>query len=210
MGRLVQGITSELEADAGAIAGEDELRADVYALLATLLRSPADRATLDNLAGLHGDDGELGAAITALAGAAGAASVEAVEDEYHNLFIGIGASELKPYGSYYLTGFVYEKPLADLRAEMTELGIERADGTSEPEDHIASLCEIMCGLIMGAFGAPAELPRQHAFFDRHIAPWAERFFENLEAAESADLYKTIGAIGRLFMRIETQSFEMAA
>ena len=80
----------------------------------------------------------------------------------------------------------------------------------EPEDHIAALCEMMCGLITGAFGAPADLARQQAFFDTHIAPWAERLFEDLEAASSANFYKPVGTIGRLFMRIELQSFEMAA
>ena len=34
---------------------------------------------------------------------------------------------------------------------MARLGIEQADGVSEPEDHIASLCEMMAGLIEGVF-----------------------------------------------------------
>lgn len=193
-----------------AVASEEALRANTYALLATLLRTPPTAETLQDLAQLASDDTELGRAIAALGAAARATTSEAVGEEFHELFIGVGPSELKPYASYYLTGFLYEKPLADLRDAMTGLGIERADDTSEPEDHIASLCEIMCGLITGAFDAPADLAGQRAFFDRHIAPWAEHLFEDLETVESSNFYKPVGAVGRLFLRIESQAFEMAA
>jgi len=192
------------------IAEEDALRADWYALLARLLRAPADEATLRLVAGLQGDDSELGGAVRALAGAARGAEPGAVTEEYFNLFIGVGQGELLPYGSYYLTGFLNEKPLARLRGDMAELGIARREGVKEPEDHIASLCEMMAGMITGAFGAPLDLARQQEFFARHIGCWAPRFFEDLEAAPSAALYMPVGTIGRLFMAIESQAFEMAA
>lgn len=193
-----------------AVASEEALRANAYALLATLLRTPPTAETLQNLTRLDSDDTELGRAIGLLGVAAQATTVEAVGEEYHDLFVGVGASELKPYASYYRTGFLYEKPLADLRDDMAGLGIESAEETSEPEDHIASLCEIMCGLITGAFDAPADLARQRAFFDRHIAPWAAHLFEDMETAQSAGFYKPVGTVGRLFMEIESQAFEMAA
>ncbi len=192
------------------VPDEDLLRANTYALLANLLRTRPDDRTLTELSHLESDDGEIGGAVEALAGAARETTPEAVDDEYHDLFIGVGVAELTPYASYYLTGFVYEKPLAKLRLEMARLGIAKADDVGEPEDHIAALLEMMCGLITGAFGAPAEVARQRAFFDDHIAPWAERFFEDLEAASSATFYKPVGAIGRLFMRVESEAFEMAA
>ena len=192
------------------VAAEDMLRANTYALLASLFRAPPDAARLADLAKLGADDTEMGRALGALGAAARDSMPEAIDDEYHDLFIGVGEGELTPYASYYLTGFTYEKPLAKLRIEMSELGIAKTDDVAEPEDHIAALCEMMCGLITGAFGAPADLARQQAFFDTHIAPWAERFFEDLETASSANFYKPVGTIGRLFMRIELQSFEMAA
>ncbi len=192
------------------VPDEDLLRANTYALLANLLRTRPDDRTLTELSNLESDDGEIGEAVEALVGAAREATPEAVDDEYHDLFIGVGVAELTPYASYYLTGFVYEKPLAKLRVEMARLGIAKADDVGEPEDHIAALLEMMCGLITGAFGAPAEMARQRAFFDDHIAPWGERFFEDLEAASSATFYKPVGAIGRLFMRVESEAFEMAA
>ena len=115
-----------------------------------------------------------------------------------------------PFCSYYLTGFLNEKPLAALRMDMDELGIGRAEGVKDPEDQIASLCEMMAGLITGAFGEPVGLDRQRAFFDKHIGCWAPRFFEDLQAAESAAFYMPVGLIGSVFMTVENQAFEMAA
>jgi TorA maturation chaperone TorD len=50
--------------------------------------------------------------------------------------------ELLPYGSYYLTGFLNERPLARLREDLQALCIERVEKQCEPEDHAAILCEI--------------------------------------------------------------------
>ena len=192
------------------ISEEDQLRAGWYALLAQLLsREPGD-PLLKMLRGLEGDDSELGKGIRALAAAARGTTVEAARQEYFDLFVGLGQGELLPYASYYLTGFLNEKPLARLRGDMGRLHIARADEVSEPEDHIAALCEMMSGLITGGFGAPAELAEQRRFFDTHIGCWAPRFFEDLQGARSAVLYMPVGTIGRLFMAIEVQAFDMAA
>ena len=114
-----------------------------------------------------------------------------------------------PYGSYYLTGFLHEKPLAKLRGDMERLGIARNQGTSESEDHIAALLDMMAGLITGRFGAPADLEVQRRFFDDHIGCWAPRFFENLQAAPSAVFYMPVGTLGELFLAVERASLEMA-
>ena len=192
------------------IAEEDRLRAQWYSLLAQLLSAAPDAATLDLARALTGDGSDLGKGVTALAAAAKGATVTGLEEEYFNLFIGIGQGELLPYGSYYLTGFLNEKPLAALRVDMDELGIGRVEGVKEPEDHIASLCEMMAGMITGAFGEPVGLDRQREFFDKHIGCWAPRFFEDLQAAETAAFYMPVGLIGSVFMSVESQAFEMAA
>ena len=196
---------------AGApITDEDQLRAGWYALLAQLLsHEPSDRL-LQMLRGLEGDDSELGKSIRALAAAARGTTVEVARQEYFDLFIGVGQGELLPYASYYLTGFLNEKPLARLRGDMARLRIARADDVKEPEDHIAALCEMMAGLITGSFGAPASLAEQRRFFDTHIGCWAPRFFEDLQGAQAAVLYMPVGTIGRLFLTVETQAFDMAA
>ncbi len=192
------------------IVEEDRLRAQWYALLAQFLSAPPDGATLKLARALTGDDTDLGRGVTALAATAKGATVAGLEEEYFNLFIGISQGELLPYGSYYLTGSLNEKPVAALRKDMGELGIGRADGVKEPEDHIASLCEMMAGMITGAFGEPAGLDRQSGFFDKHIGCWAPRFFEDLQVAESAAFYMPIGLIGSVFMSVERHAFEMAA
>lgn len=191
-------------------APEDILRADTYALLATLLRDEPDNELLDFLSSAEAGDTEFGQAIGDLAAVAAVYPADAIADEFHTLFIGIGESELKPYGSYYLTGFMHEKPLAKLRGALADLGIAKSDETVEPEDHIASLCEAMCALIMGEFGAPTSIADQKEFFDTHIRPWAPRCFEDLERSPSASFYRPVGTLGRVFMQIEAQSFEMEA
>lgn len=192
------------------ITEEDALRAQCYALLARVLSAPPNDEVMALVAGLNGDDSELGQALSALAEVARHTTPQRLDDEYHELFIGVGRGELVPFGSYYLTGFLHEKPLAKLRQDMGRLGIARADDVHEPEDHIASVCEMMFGLIGGSFGSPVPLAEQRRFFDAHLGSWAPKFFEDLEAAKSAVFYMPVGRIGRLFMQVESAAFEMAA
>ncbi len=192
------------------VTEEDTLRAQLYGLLASLLAAPPTPEVLAVVGAIKGDGTELGQALKLLATAARGTAIEDVEDEYQALFIGVGAGELTPYASYYLAGFLFEKPLAKLRIDMGRLGIARADHVPEPEDHIASLCEMMCGLITGTYGAPADLARQQTFFDVHLGSWAELFFKDLEAASNANFYQPVGTVGRLFMEVEVQAFKMAA
>jgi len=158
-----------------------------------------------------GDGNELGGAFAAFGAVAVRTPRGGAEDEFSALFYGDGSGgELLPYASYYLTGFLLEKPLANLRGDMAVLGIQPSGLSKEPEDHIAFLCEIMHGLITGAFGEPASLAAQQKFFKTHMAPWAGQFFTDLEGAELAALYRPVGTIGRLFISIEAEAFEMAA
>jgi TorA maturation chaperone TorD len=157
---------------------------------------------------LSGDDSELGQAITTLAKVAALSKPRAVESEFTKLFIGLGRGELLPYASYYLTGFLNEKPLAVLRQDMTANGMERSETVFEPEDNIASLMEMMGAMIVGRFGAPADLARQKTFFNKHIRPWAAHFFADLEGAKNSVFYAPVGTVGRLFMEIEAEGFRL--
>ncbi len=192
------------------VAEEEVLRADLYDLLAALLANPPTRDLIDRVAKLDGDDGELGRAIRALTSLARATTETTAEREFNQLFIGAARGELLPYASYYMTGFLNEKPLAVLRNDMARRAIERAPNVFEPEDNIASLCEMMAGLILGRFGEPATLAGQKDFFSTHIAPWAGHFFADLEAAKGSLFYAPVGAIGRAFMEIEREAFRMEA
>lgn len=196
-------------AETAVIAEEDRARAQVYDLLGAALARPPSAELLQRLSSIEGDASPLGQAFAALSAAARATAPKAAEEEYHALFIGLSQGELTPYASYYLTGFLHEKPLARLRGDMARLGIAPSAGVAEPEDHIGMLCEMMAALIEGRFGAPAGLAEQRKFFDAHLAPWAGRFFADLAAAKSARLYMPVGGIGRLFMDVETDAFAMA-
>ena len=192
------------------IPEEEALRADLYDLLGALLARPPSRALIDRVAGLKGDTTDLGQGVAALSRVASASTERAVEREFNALFIGVGRGELLPYASYYLTGFLHEKPLAVLRADMARLDITRAPNVYEPEDNIASLCEMMAGLIRGRFGAQATLATQKDFFASHIGPWAPHFFDDLAGAKGSVFYAPVGAIGKTFMEIEREGFRMGA
>jgi TorA maturation chaperone TorD len=191
----------------GDVDEVDAARAQEYALLAALLSRAPDAALLKRLSGLRGEPTPIGVAHAALAEAASRTTEEQVEREFFNLFIGIGRGELMPYGSYYLTGFLHERPLARLREDLGKLGIERVEGNSEPEDHAATLCEIMAGLAGGRFGAQAG--SDQTIFENHMASWMGRFFSDLEHAEAASFYRSVGTIGRLLMDIETEAFALS-
>ena len=199
---------ARVEAKVDGIDAEDRMRADLYGMLARVLFSRPDQSQLKNLSALSGDDSDMGRAFNALAKVASATSSDIAGEEYDGLFIGMGRGELLPFGSYYLTGFLNEKPLAKLRSSMRELGIERQKDVKEPEDHIGSLMEMMSNLIIGTYGEPASVTTQREFFATHIEPWAGHFFKDLEAAELSRLYQPVGAIGRLFVEIETRAFSM--
>lgn len=186
----------------------DLLRAHEYGLLAVLLGRAPGAEVLARVAELKGDASPLGIAHIRLAEAAAAADPEAVSREFFDLFVGVGRGELLPYGSYYLTGFLHERPLARVREDLARLGIERAEEQREPEDHIAILCEVMAALASRRFDTEAGADRP--FFDRHLKPWAARFFADCETARHARFYRTVGAVGRQFMEIEAEAFAMDA
>ncbi|QIE41240.1 molecular chaperone TorD family protein [Rhodobacteraceae bacterium SC52] len=191
-----------------AIADEDRLRADLYGFLSALLAGPPDRTLLEQTAALQGGDDDMGTAIAGLANVARVTTAKGADREFTKLFIGLGRGELLPYASYYLTGFLNEKPLASLRRDMAAQGITRAPNVFEPEDNIASLLEMMGGMILGKFGEPATLDTQRTFWNRHIGPWAGHFFSDLESAKNSVLYGSVGAIGKLFMDIEREAFRL--
>ena len=193
-----------------AIESEDRLRADLYNFIGLILSAPPDQLLLDQCINLSGDDSNLGKAIRSLSRVARVTKPKKVESEFNALFIGLGRGELLPYASYYLTGFLNEKPLATLRSDMALRGMVRAANVYEPEDNIASLMEMMGGMIVGRFGTPAELADQRQFFNKHIAPWAGHFFSDLEAAKNSILYASVGSVGRAFIEIEREAFRMTA
>lgn len=184
---------------------EERLRAQHYGFLARLLGAAPDGATLGQIATIAGDETAFGQAYGALARKAAQVTAKDVESEFFELFIGVGRGELLPYASFYLTGFLNERPLAELRADLRVMGVERVPGRYEPEDHIAFVCEVMAQLAGGELAG-----NQARFFDKHIGPWAGQFFDDLAVAPSADFYRAVAEIGRQFVDIESRAFALAS
>ncbi|HET8808556.1 MAG TPA: molecular chaperone TorD family protein [Methylophaga sp.] len=182
-------------------------RAQIYALLAILLARPADADLLNNIAALkvESPDADMGIAWQQLIVAAKNTNAEAQSREYHQLFIGLTQGEVIPYASYYKTGFLNEKPLADLRADLGKLGLARHDDKKEPEDHVAALCDVM-RLILTANGTPVVTAEQ--FFNQHMGQWLLRFFADLQKATSADFYVAVAVFGQQFFTDENQRFSV--
>lgn len=185
-------------------------RAGIYQLLGALLRTAPTESVLDYVTRLEGDgDGrgnDLSMAFPALALAARHSEPTALRHEYQALFIGLGRGELVPYGSWYQTGFLMEKPLGLLREDLARLGFERADDIREPEDHIAALCEVMAYLIADDY--PIEV-QQH-FFESHLGNWAPAFFADLGAAQSAVFYRSVARLGSAFVELEARYLALNA
>jgi TorA maturation chaperone TorD len=186
----------------------DRARAQEYALLATLLSHSPDAQLIQRLASLRGDASPLGRAHAALGEAAGRTDEAGAAREYFDLFSGLGQDALLPYASHYLAGSLYGRPLARLRETFQNFGIEMATQHSEPEDHIASLCEVMAGLVGGDIAGGAGADRE--FFENYLTAWIRRFFVDLEGARSADFYACVGALGRIFVDIEAEAFTLSA
>ena len=191
--------------DAGVVAppygaGDDVVRANTYGLLGALLAAPPRQEIFDLLARIDppSDDG-LGTAWRELRRGAESADAEAVDDEYHDLFLGVGRGELIPYGSWYLTGFMMDRPLAVLRSDLAALGFERRDEVKEPEDHAAALLETMALI---AASPEHGIDVQRRFFDRHVATWMRTFFADLQRADSARFYRAVGQFGDQFLAFE--------
>lgn len=197
---------SRITGSSHELAEEDRLRAQFYDLLAQYLSSPPSADRLVAAGRLSGGETALGQAIERFALVAGRCDPGTADDEYNDLFIGIGRGELLPFGSYYLTGFLHEKPLAGLKEDMARFGIVRREDVREPEDHVAAVLETMAGLIDGRFGEVRSLADQKQFFDAHIVTWMPVFFRDLAEASSSVLYASLADVALRFLEIEAQGF----
>jgi len=186
---------------------EDQYRAGAYSMLAELLRQPPQQEllkTVTRLADVVEEKDDFAVAMSMLGLSARAATVNELDDEFHALFIGLGRGELVPYGSWYLTGFLMEKPLGVLREDLARMGFARNDDTCEPEDHVAALCEVMALLINEC----RDLDQQKIFFDVHISPWLGQFYTDLSEASSAVFYRSVARFGKAFFDFEKQYLAM--
>lgn len=190
-----------------ANAEEQHYRSAVYKVLAGLLRTAPDNDALVQVsafASVESQVDELSLAVSMLGVSASATDADSVDDEFHQLFIGLGRGELMPYASWYLTGFLMEKPLSALRDELAALGFERSEDVHEPEDHVAALCEVMAMMI----DEGSAINQQAHFFSTHMSSWLELFFADLSQADAAVFYRSVGRFGQAFSAFEKHYLTM--
>ena len=201
--------------DMRGVLPEDRARAEIYALLGNLFYQPPTAALLESIATtktICNDVPNSGFCQTwrALQQAASSADAEAVKDEFDTAFIGTGRQPVMLYGSFYLAGFLNEKPLAQLRDELTKMGLARSGNSHETEDHISALCDVMRFLIAGDHDTPpAALTVQRDFFQRHIHSWNTALCAAVIAASQTHFYKHVAQFAREFFAIENESFDIA-
>ncbi len=189
----------------GSDTEANRLRCRTWTLLATVLRDTPDATVLESLGGLDADDRQppgdvLSSAWAALGDAARRADASHLDDEFHDLFIGLGRGELVPYGSWYRTGFLMDRPLVRLRRDLQALGFHRQNDVNEPEDNAAALAEVMALLADPDTGQDEST--QLLFFREHIDSWMPTLFADMQTAPSADFYVAVGRLGAAFVDFE--------
>lgn len=190
--------------------GEEAARAELYGLLASLFYGPPPQELLDTIAQSPSDgEGVLQQAWNALAVACSHAEAEKVRDEYESLFIGVGKPEIMLYGSYYLSGFLMEKPLAALREDLARLGLARDESMPESEDHVSALCEVMRYLIESGDAVIGGLSNQREFFMTHLQPWVMQMCDVVIEHPRAELYAEVARLAKQFFEVELQAFDMS-
>lgn len=198
-----------IEAAPAAMAPEELARADLYALIATLFYGPPNRnllAALASASALAGDaDAPLPRAWDDLRRAAAAADPDAVREEFDTCFISIGEAPVMLYASHYLTGYLHEKPLAELRTTLGTLGLGRNQDAREPEDHISAVADVMRHLILSGAGA---LETQRDFFTRFVGSWHARLADRMEQVPTLSFYREVGRFTRAFLDLERESFDL--
>lgn len=196
------------------LAPEDAARADLYALIAHLFFAPppaqllATIAGADDIAARSITESALAQCWRQLQAACAATDVRAVAEEYDALFLGVGKSPVPLQASWYRSGFLHEKPLADLRSDLATYGLSRLQSVSETEDHISALAETMRILAtVDNAGELQSLELQKRFFGRHVEPWYAALADGIESMQQASFYRIVGALMRAFFDTEKAQFE---
>lgn len=191
---------------------EETARAEVYGLLAALYYAPPGAELLAQLRVAVTDAPAAGGFLEEpwrqLVGCVRELGDAQVADEYDALFGGVGKPEVYLFGSYYLSGFLNEKPLAALRGDLAALGLARDEAMPETEDHFACVCEVMRYLIAGDDVEVANLTQQQKFFSAHVQPWATRMCDAITAHPKARFYAALAAFTAAFISVETQGFDL--
>jgi len=194
---------------------EDQARAQLYGLVASLFYAAPDAQLLSALVHAEGfrDDDEarteqgrsLAAAWHALTEACRSAFPVLLAHEHTDLFVSPGRAEVTPYLMHYVMQYESETPLVELRALLANWGIARHENVNEPEDHVSALCETM------RFSIAVQqrtIEEQKAFFNQYLYRGGIKFCDAVKASERARFYKPVADFTRAFFEVEHEAFEI--
>jgi len=192
---------------------EETARAELYGLLSELFYAPARAELLSQLRVAATEAPTAGGFLEEpwrqLVGLAREMDDQSIQNEHHALFGGVGKPEVYVFASHFLTGFLNEKPLAQLRTDLAALGLGRDDTTmSETEDHVSYVFEVMRFLVAGEDVAVSNLTQQAKFFAAHVQTWLPAFCDALQASPRARFYAVVAELTRAFVSVEAQGFDM--
>ena len=191
------------------IAPEDQARADYYALLASLFYRAPDARLLQAIAIAEPPVGVLAQSWGRLAEASNVVPEDALVEEYNAVFVGVGKPPVMLYGSFYMAGFMMEKPLAALRQNLAEMGFVRSNEARESEDHLAAICDVMRAMILGDIDTkPRSIEIQRAFFLTHVKPWIFDCTRAISAYHESNFYQHVAAFAQAFFEVEGEAIEM--
>lgn len=204
-------MTGSAQASESELQPEDAARAAFYGLIARLFYAPPDEQLVGEL--LHAKVFDAGAAPGGTLAAAWHDMVEAcravfpvtLENEHTALFIGTGRAEVTPYLTHYVIQYATDNPLVELRQQLAKWQIGRQGSASEPEDHIAGVCDAMRFAIAVQHRTIEE---QKAFFDRFVYRGAVLFCDAVSASSKSVFYRLVARFARAFFEVEREAFEM--
>ena len=191
---------------------EELARAEVYGLLALLYHAAPGEPLYQQLRVAVTEAPAPGAFLerswAEVVAASRRRSLAEIEAEHVALFGGVGKPEVFLCGSWFIAGFLNEKPLVDVRRDLAAIGLERPQDVLETEDHVSCLCEVMRYLIAGEDAGVSNLAAQMRFFDAHLRPWVERLCDAIDAQPRADFYRAVAGFTRDFFAVEAQGFDL--
>ena len=205
------------------VAGVEEhaARAALYGVLSHLFFSAPSPNFLQQIAAsrdaIADDASPLALAWHELCDAAGRADATAVRGEFDTVFVSPGKPPVSLYASSYMAGRLRGQLLAELRDELARMGYARAEESTEYEDHLSALCDVMRGLIVDENAdenadeqdPAAAFAAQQVFFRDYLAPWFNKVCAAINDSGQTAFYRPVAAFAHAFFINESEYFELA-
>lgn len=188
-------------------------RAALYGALSHLFFSAPSPTFLQQIAAsrdaISNDASPLALAWGELCDTAGRADARVVRGEFDEVFVSTGKPPVSLYASSYMAGRLRGQLLAELREELARMGYARAEESTEFEDHLSALCDVMRGLIVDEADPAAAFAAQQLFFRDYLAPWFNKVCTAINDSGQTAFYRPVAAFAHAFFTNESEYFELA-